>query len=151
MYMDVMDITCTTTIDNDTEPNPTISESSSMAGKDKTDDKKSLSQKSIKKKRKYTPRKRKSKLIEKSDQTDNNIKAFETIANLNFQCNDNIHNSSLGDNSIGQNKIWNPFQMSLFLSMLQYRRNNILLSFPVSLFQFLYQNRVPYFIYIYRF
>ena len=128
-----MDTECTN-LDNDTEPNLTVSESSAIIDIDKTDDKKSLPQKSIKKKRKYTPRKKKNKVIVKYEQTDKNTNGFDAIDNLTFQCNDNINNGSLGDNSTRQNKIWNPFQISLFLSMLQYRRSSLQMSFPVSLF-----------------
>lgn len=129
-----MDTACTT-IDKEAEPNLPVSEPSAVTDIEKTDDKKSLPQKSIKKKRKYTPRKRKNKLVKKYDPTDKkDTNAFDTIDNLTFQCNDNIHNGSLGDNSTLESKIWNPFQISLFLSMLQFRRSSLQMGFPVSLF-----------------
>ena len=123
--------TATTTLDIDSEHIVTEHKSIATDGIDTNNDKKLLSQKSFKKKRKYTPRKKKNKTVEKPDKQHNNL---ESIDHLTSKCNDMTNNDNLGNNFAEPNKFWNPFQIPLFLSILKYRRLFCQMGLPVSLF-----------------
>ena len=120
-----------TDLDIDSKHTVTEHKLSPTNGIDTNNDQKLLSQKSLKKKRKYTPRKRKNKTIKKQDKDSTNL---ENIDHLTSKCNDMINNGNLGNNLAEPNRFWNPFQISLFLSILKYRRFFCQMGLPVSLF-----------------
>ena len=74
--------TATTTLDIDSEHIVTEHISIATDGIDTNNDKKLLSQKSFKKKRKYTPRKKKNKTVEKPDKKHNNLENIDHKPNF---------------------------------------------------------------------
>ena len=102
----------------------------SMTISNKKDDG-SSAQKTLKKKRKYTSRKPKEKLCKNVEK---GSKYLEEINDTDTNYIDHPNIASFDESCIAQsNKIITPFQFSLFLSMMQQRRNNLFFNLPVSL------------------
>ena len=110
-------------------------------GELKTNNSNPLAKKAIKRKRKYSPRKIKNRVLPRSKRLERQVKLSERTNDLDSNDKDiNI----LGKNCTQTDSFINPFALSLFLSMIQQRRNIVHMCQPVS-WLFL---SVPY-IYIY--
>ena len=92
-----------------------------------------VAEKQPRKKRIYASRKLKEKPLENSQQVVKRSQTLKHKAGVNYDDTNPAKNPNFAESCTQSNKILNPFQLSLFLSILQQRRNNLFLNQPVSL------------------